>query len=125
MNLGVGGGRDGGVDVGRLGLGGMAQHLGPVERIGHGLCLDPGAQLAADDRTGGQRLAIDKLQRPGVGLAVGGLGIIAAEGVLTIAVHVFRNRNLGVTVGRLLDQGDGIGRDGRGGHALVQQGVDE
>ena len=60
-----------------------------------------------------------------MGFTVGGLGVVAAERVLTIAVHVFRNRYLGVTVGRLLDQGDGISRDGRGGHALVQQGVDE
>ena len=109
----------------------MAQDAGRVEGIGDGLRVGPGLELAADDRAGGQGLAVDLLQRDGVAFTVGTLRIVAAQGILTplgvlaVHIHVLRGRDFRVAVGVGLDSGDGVGGDGRGGHPLVQQGVHE
>ena len=124
-DLGAGGGVDGGVDVSLGRFRDMAQDAGRIERIGDRLGIGPGLELAADDRAGGQGLAVDLLQRDGVALTVGGLRIVAAQRVLAVHVHVLRGRDLGVAVGVGLDGGDGVGGDGGSGHPLVQQGVDE
>ncbi len=124
-DLGLGGGVDGGVDVLGRGFRHMAQHARAVIGVGDVLSVHPSAQLAADDRAGGQLLAVDALQSRRMALAVGSLRIVAAEGVLAVTVDVHGHRDLRMAVGLGLDRGDGIGGHVGRRHALVQQGVDE